>query len=400
MSPENEYTEEQLEEINKNINKKKDEALCNLFIEKFDSQINSKMLEERHAGCYVLICCSNKLAILLKVFLLGELAIVPDSSLNSIYIDLTTHIESVLKNNPFIKESDCYEKLKELYGNLPPALSDNTIRFTDWEKVLESGCMLQAIISKYFGSWSIYTMSNDDPFNELLKNAGVIADNHLEIRKKNTNKEIVSQINEENLFFKDINSLFKKDTFEDKRKGEAAKVVVTNFPDLKFDELQYLENLKYFKEPSKIEVINQLDVKGLEEKVILQKPKKEIVLSKFPDGLKWAETTLTFLNEQEVHINAKGKVIQTDFEQMGFKDERKKAPNVQWSFLVLLAKKDGELSWDNNKSIPIKEINKFKKRKELLSSSLSHYFQITEDPFFDYKEVKGYKIKMTLVYRS
>ena len=81
---------------------------------------------------------------------------------------------------------------------------------------------------------------------------------------------------------------------------------------------------------------------------------------------------------------------------MGFEDEKKKQPNSQWSFLKLLATKNGELSWDNNNDMSQKQINSAKKKKQMLSDALKAYFQIDEDPFENYRTEKAYKIKITL----
>lgn len=150
----------------------------------------------------------------------------------------------------------------------------------------------------------------------------------------------------------------------------------------------------------KIEITNmpKLEIKGFEEKVILQKPKnKKIQLRKFPKDLKWEEVSMRFLNGQEVIITARNETLQTTYEAMGFEDEKKKLPNKQWQFLRLLSLKNGEISWENNQNLPLKQINSIKKQKQLLTEALKAYFQIYEDkPFHDYKTEKAYKIKLNL----
>jgi len=148
----------------------------------------------------------------------------------------------------------------------------------------------------------------------------------------------------------------------------------------------------------KIVEMPELKIKGLEEKIVLQKPKnKKIQLRQFPDDLKWEEISIQFLNEHEVIVRAKNETLQTTYEAMGFQDEKKKLPNKQWQFLRLLALKNGEVSWENNQDLPLKQINSIKKQKQLLTEALKAYFQIYDnEPFQDYKTEKAYRIKITL----
>ena len=136
----------------------------------------------------------------------------------------------------------------------------------------------------------------------------------------------------------------------------------------------------------------------MEEKVILQKPKnKRIQLRKFPANTKWNDITVQFLNDHEAIIKAQNLTYQTNYEEMGFQDEKKKLPNKQWQFLKLLAFKNGEISWENNRDLSLQQINSIKKQKQLLTEALKAYFQIYEDePFYDYKKEKSYKIKLNL----
>jgi|GEM_PF-3079808 hypothetical protein len=154
-------------------------------------------------------------------------------------------------------------------------------------------------------------------------------------------------------------------------------------------------------EPMLMKIVGmpELQIKGFEERVILQKPKnKRVQLMKFPPDLKWGEITIKFLNQQEVIIKFRDETLQATYETMGFQDEKRKLPNKQWDFLCLLAIKNGELSWDNNQELPIKQINSIKKQKQLLADALKAYFQINSDePFHDYKKEKAYRIKLNLI---
>jgi hypothetical protein len=118
---------------------------------------------------------------------------------------------------------------------------------------------------------------------------------------------------------------------------------------------------------------------------------------KFPLGLQWNEITIQFLNGNEVIIKFKDQNRHTTFEEMGFRDERKKTPNKQWELLNLLAVRGGELSWENNSNMNLTRINAIKKQKQLLAEALQKYFEIETDPFHPYKQEGAYKIKISLI---
>ena len=123
-------------------------------------------------------------------------------------------------------------------------------------------------------------------------------------------------------------------------------------------------------------------------------------MTNFPKDTKWSDIIIKFLNNEEVIITAKELRKQTNYEEMGFEDEKKKSPNKQWDFLKLLAIKNHTISWENNYDLSIKNIWRAKKQKQLLAESLKAYFQINDDPFFDYKKEKAYKIKINLIPES
>lgn len=131
---------------------------------------------------------------------------------------------------------------------------------------------------------------------------------------------------------------------------------------------------------------------------ILSKSKKsKIVLPSFPPNLKWEGITIRFFNKHDVMIKGGGQTIHSNFEAMGFMDDKKKLPDVQWELLEELSKRHGEISWQNNKGLNQKQVDAIKKRKQILSEKLRSFFRINEDPFSDYKKGKAYTIKINLV---
>jgi hypothetical protein len=166
------------------------------------------------------------------------------------------------------------------------------------------------------------------------------------------------------------------------------------------------------KEPTRVIIENpltiqgiteELKIKGLEEKVILQKPRnKRIHLRNFPKDLRWEEITIQFLNGQEVILTFRSDTNKKDtkhttYKEMGFEDERKKQPNKQWEFLKGLSETNGELSWANNRNLTTRQINSAKKQKQLLAETLKYCFQIQDDPFGVYRKEKAYRLKIHLM---
>lgn len=119
-----------------------------------------------------------------------------------------------------------------------------------------------------------------------------------------------------------------------------------------------------------------------------------------PDGTKWEHIFIRFLNGHEVRItlaNDSTYELNTNFSKMGFENNKKHEPNMQWELLQYLSIKNGELSWENNYGMSMKKIYAAKKKKQKLSEALRHYFQIDNDPFFSYRTERAYKIKINLI---
>jgi len=90
--------------------------------------------------------------------------------------------------------------------------------------------------------------------------------------------------------------------------------------------------------------------------------------------------------------------LQSNYELMGFQNEKNRRPTFQWDFLKKLSLRNGSLNWDNNNELDTKAINRAKKQKQELSDKLKIYFNtIKDDPFLNYKEENGYRIKIQLI---
>ena len=114
-----------------------------------------------------------------------------------------------------------------------------------------------------------------------------------------------------------------------------------------------------------------------------------------PAGTPWQNISLQFLDDEHVIIRAGQFEQRASYADMGFADNRGKAPrpNEQWKFLLVLGKLGGEISFRNKEEID----PRYKKQKELLSKTLKSYFRIDYDPFHAYGYKNSYRIKMKLM---
>lgn len=146
------------------------------------------------------------------------------------------------------------------------------------------------------------------------------------------------------------------------------------------------------KKTLKIEIskIPDLNIKSVEDNV-LQKGKKRIHLPKFRPT-DWAKITIRFINERDVLITADKKQVQSDYESLGFADDKKKKPNTAWAFLFGLSKSNGE-TVKLPKPIP----ETIRQHKTSLAQKLKAIFKNETDPFYDSTETQTYKIKIQLI---
>jgi len=120
---------------------------------------------------------------------------------------------------------------------------------------------------------------------------------------------------------------------------------------------------------------------------------KEIHPIKLPPNTRWEDITIQFLDGYVVKITAPNfHTIRVDYKDMGFENQKSRKPNKQWELLRDLSDVHGELTWGNTHAH-----TKARKKKQLLSNSLKACFQINEDPFLPYKQVKAYKTRFNLI---
>lgn len=120
-----------------------------------------------------------------------------------------------------------------------------------------------------------------------------------------------------------------------------------------------------------------------------------------PPDTRWENVILRFLNGEEVQLEANGTTRHTTCEEMGFINKKTKRPNAQWEMLKKLARVGGEIHWGNNQSLSSNDQDVLKTRIKEIRKGLRAYFpMIKDDPFYDYRKEKAYRIKMQLIPES
>ena len=112
---------------------------------------------------------------------------------------------------------------------------------------------------------------------------------------------------------------------------------------------------------------------------------------KFPEGTHWEQVNITFKDGHDVVITLGDKRYNKNYKEMGFQDGRKRQPNKQWERLQVLAVQGGSIAWGDATAN-----EKISKQKQLLSGKLKDFFGIQEDPFYDYRKEKAYRIRLNL----
>jgi hypothetical protein len=94
-----------------------------------------------------------------------------------------------------------------------------------------------------------------------------------------------------------------------------------------------------------------------------------------------------------VLINAdKKEQVVSDYEALGFADEKRGKPNLAWMFFYGLSQNNGE-----TKPLPTPIPDNIKQQKRQLSDRLKTIFKNDTDPFHDPTDTRVYKIKINLI---
>ncbi|MBT5017097.1 hypothetical protein HN709_03860 [Candidatus Peregrinibacteria bacterium] len=116
---------------------------------------------------------------------------------------------------------------------------------------------------------------------------------------------------------------------------------------------------------------------------------------KLPPGTKWEDLTLKFLNGEtvEIYIRNKGKLGEANYHDFGLenKRERMRPPTQPWNLFKILSKHP------DLKSKDIDAPPHLRRTKCDLKEAFQLYFGISEDPFFEHKIFKAYKLKFRVI---
>jgi len=147
--------------------------------------------------------------------------------------------------------------------------------------------------------------------------------------------------------------------------------------------------------PLKVEVIGLRE--GLEaiaiknEDTTITKNKKVIRLPHFK-STPWHDVTIRFLDERNVHIQGGTKTAVADYEALGFSDDKSKKPNLAWTFLLGMAKNNGE-----TEKIESPVPDNVKQLKRQISDFFKKLFKNDTEPFYDFSETNTYKLRIKLI---
>lgn len=145
----------------------------------------------------------------------------------------------------------------------------------------------------------------------------------------------------------------------------------------------------------KIEIskMPDLNVRNVEDSIIVKNKKKRTTLPKFP-RTEWTKVSITFLDETNILLSDGKSTKPSSFIGMGCEDGRNGRSDENWAFLLKLAKGNGQTP-----PLSKKERQSEKKQKQKITDILRKIFNNDSDPFET--EAGGvYKAKFNIKYNT
>ncbi|GEM_PF-5716902 len=136
-----------------------------------------------------------------------------------------------------------------------------------------------------------------------------------------------------------------------------------------------------------------VNIKNVDENVVVKNSGKRITLPKFP-RTEWSKVSIIFMDERNIILSDGKNNKPSSFEGLGCDDGRTGKPDDNWDFFLKLAQGNGQ-------TLPIgkKEREKKKKQKQKITDILRKIFDTETDPFE--KEAGGvYKAKFSIKYTA
>jgi len=141
------------------------------------------------------------------------------------------------------------------------------------------------------------------------------------------------------------------------------------------------------------------------EKLRFEEPKQDTkkgkeCIAKFPSppGLRWEDTTIAFISDNDIRVEAKGLTEQFSYDEIGLDDKRDGGKGKLWDVLRALAMLKGSATEDNLANAS-KGKNNVSKDISRLRKILYKLMGIKGNPFHNYKNYKKhqyYQTKFTL----
>lgn len=147
------------------------------------------------------------------------------------------------------------------------------------------------------------------------------------------------------------------------------------------------------RQPIQMEIIKipELQMRNADEGTIV-KGTKRVHLPKFKPT-DWSNITIRFIDDRNVIIKvAKKEQVLSDYDSLGFANEKRDTPNRAWHFFLELAKNNGSTS-----ILPVPIPDTIKQLKKQLSDRLKTIFKNDTDPFFDPTDDHMYRIKIEVI---
>lgn len=179
-------------------------------------------------------------------------------------------------------------------------------------------------------------------------------------------------------FYKKLSDAYQRRVVEPAKKNETKNTKAPEMPQA--PAVQKIE----------ITAMPELQVRSVEDTSIV-KGAKRLHLPKF-NPTDWAKITIRFIDEQNVVITADKKQISSDYEALGFADDKRGKPNTAWAFLLGLAQNNGE-----TQPLPTPIPDTIKQHKRQLSDRLKTIFKNDTDPFYEPTDTRTYRIKITVI---
>ena len=126
--------------------------------------------------------------------------------------------------------------------------------------------------------------------------------------------------------------------------------------------------------------------------------RQDVIPFHVPATTKWEKVFISFANEQTVQIKVGKLTEHRSFDEMGFSDARKaiSEPSGLWGIFRQMALLNGEMTFQDSADT-FSDPKMIKKSVSQIRKKLQAVFpHINGDPFYPYKQTKGYKTRFVL----